>query len=144
LGLFTVLVLLHLSAPRVPTDPSYGDRTESSLQPAKEETASVLSHLTFIWMGNLVWRAYRTTLEVSDLYVLNRDQKSGGVAPAFHNGAAASLPLLSRLYRFFKYDLIVQGAWAAIMSLTMFAPAILLRLILGYLESPDTMARSTA
>jgi hypothetical protein len=114
LGLFTVLVLLHLSALRVPTDCSYGDRTESSLQPAKEETASVLSHLAFIWMSNLVWRAYRTTLEVSDLYVLSRDQKSGVIAPAFHNVAAASLSLLSRLYRFLKYDLIAQGAWAAI------------------------------
>ncbi|KAH8899934.1 putative multidrug resistance protein, partial [Thozetella sp. PMI_491] len=41
-------------------------------------------------------------------------------------------------------DILAQGGWAALMSLTVFVPAALLRVILEYLESPGEMSRGAA
>ncbi|MCJ1350607.1 MAG: hypothetical protein MMC33_000588 [Icmadophila ericetorum] len=143
LAIFTTLCLLHCIAPRVPTQTSYrGDKLSST--PGRDETASLLSRLTFFWINALVWKAFRRTLEASDLYQLNRNQTSAVLAPRFRAAAAATLPLLWRIYHFFKYDFLKQGVWAAVMSIAVFIPPMLMRLILQYLESQDGMTRSTA
>lgn len=114
-------------------------------QPSSEQTSGLLSRWTFAWAGDLVWKAFRSTLEASDLFRLDRDLASIPVVAGFRATSAAASPLLWRLFQHFKSDVLEQGAWALLLSLTVFVPALLLRLILGYLESPgDTMARSTA
>jgi len=139
----TALCLVHLTASRLPTN-----RLDSGVQfPAevgKDEAASLLSRLTYSWIDGLVWKAFRVTLEIPDLYQLNQDQTSAVVVLGFRAAAAATLPLIWKLFRFFKFDLLMQGAWATVMSFTVFIPAVLMKLILEYLESPSLMAPSTA
>lgn len=48
------------------------------------------------------------------------------------------------MYYFTKRDLLKQGAWAVLFSLVSFFPAILLRFILDYLESPSNKSRNNA
>jgi ABC-type multidrug transport system fused ATPase/permease subunit len=142
-ALFTLLVLFASTAPRNLIDLDMEHETYPGLTAAKEPTASLLSHLTFSWVGSLVWKGFRVTLQVSDLFDLNSDQKAARVAPSFQVAAATTLPFLWRLYRYFKKDLVWQGAWAAAMSVTVFLPALLLKQILKYLEKPDSLKRST-
>lgn len=109
-----------------------------SSKPGRDEIANLLSRLTFSWLNGLVWKAFRVTLEASDLYPLKQNRTSALLAPKFRASAAATLSLLWRLYHFFKYDLLIQGAWALVTSIAIFILPVLMRLILRYLESPDS------
>ncbi|KAF2126673.1 P-loop containing nucleoside triphosphate hydrolase protein [Dothidotthia symphoricarpi CBS 119687] len=144
-GLFTLLVFLHLFASRTPVDPlSLQEGTIINTRPAKTETASLASRLALSWVGGLVWKGYRSTVEVRDLSDLAHDQKCANLGPSFRAHATASFSLLQRLLRFFKYDLLLQGAWAVSMSVVVFLPVLFLRLIVQYLQYPDSMRYSTA
>jgi hypothetical protein len=74
------------------------------------------------------------TLHVSDLYELNHNHKSEVLAPQF--SSIVNAPMLSRLFGFFKYDLLRQGGWATVNSVAVFVPPILIRFIIEYLEAP--------
>lgn len=143
LAIFTTLCLFHCTAPRVSSERSIKHNVLSSAS-GRDETASLLSRLTFSWVNSLLWKAYRRTLETSDLYNLNGEQRSARVAPTFRTLAAATPPLLWRVFAFFKYDILRQGAWATVTSVAVFIPPMLIRLILQYLESDNGMTRSTA
>ena len=143
--LLTTLLWLHLTAPRkLCTQPS--ESNFSTLRPGRDNTASIFSAMTFTWTGGLVWKAFRTTLESSDLYELKDKQTARVVTSQFRSAVAASLSLHRRLFYFFRRELLQQAAWAALMSLVVFLPAWLIRFILKYLESLDDlfMTRSTA
>ncbi|EED19134.1 multidrug resistance protein, putative [Talaromyces stipitatus ATCC 10500] len=142
-GIFTALCLFHWTASRVPVQASLNKKIPSS-EPSREETASLISRLAFSWVNELVWRSFRATLEASDLYQLRQNQRSKVVSLRFHDIAATTIPLLRRLYRFLKYDLLRQGGWAAVNSVAVFIPPVLIKLILECIESPDRMALSTA
>ncbi|KAH8691336.1 putative multidrug resistance protein [Talaromyces proteolyticus] len=142
-ALFTTLCLFHWTAPQIPRRAyKTGGAFLSDL--SKEETASSVSRLSFSWINELIWKAYRTTLEVEDLYPLNDAQKSNTVNSRFHLVSAPTVFLPWRLWRFFKYDILRQGGWAAVNSVAVFVPPILIRLILRYIESPDVMKPSSA
>ncbi|PNY27495.1 ATP-dependent bile acid permease [Tolypocladium capitatum] len=143
-AIFSLLLLLHATAPRQLTKPFCGDDTDRLARPVPEETASLASRLTLSWVASLVWQGYSTILESHDLWDLARDQKSASLAPSFRQMASATVPLLQRLLKYFKGDILLQGWWAALMSVMLYVPAQLLRGILGYVESPDTMRASTA
>ncbi len=143
LGFFAVLCLVHLTAPGLPVQQlSENDKFVSYY--GRDEAASLLSRLTYSWVDDLVWIAFRGTLETSDLYGLNHDQTSAVIVSRFHAAAAAAIPLLWRLYQFFKCDVLKQGVWAAVHSVVVFMPAMLIRFILEYLEDPNLMSTSTA
>ncbi|KND87755.1 ATP-dependent bile acid permease [Tolypocladium ophioglossoides CBS 100239] len=143
-AIFTMLLLLHATASRQLTKPLCDDDMDLLVQPAPEETASLPSQLTMYWIASLVRQGYSTTLESHDLWDLARDQKSANLAPSFREMASATLPLLQRLLKYFKGDILLQGCWAALMSVMLYVPAQLLRGVLRYIESPDTMRASTA
>lgn len=143
-AIFTVLLLLHATAPRRLAKPSRDDGMHLFARPAPEETASLASRLTLSWIASLVWRGYGATLESHDLWDLSRDQKSAKLAASFRETASATVPLLRRLLKYFKGEILLQGCWAALMSVMLYVPAQLLRGILRYIESPETMRASTA
>ena len=142
LAIFTTLCLFHCIAPRAPAQITYRDDGHS--KPGKDETASLLSRLTFFWINGFLWKAFRRTLEASDLHHLNQSQSSTALAPRFRTMTAATLPLLWRIYQFFKHDIIKQGAWAAVTSIAVFIPPMLMRLMLQFFESQDGITRSAA
>ncbi|KAJ5725678.1 uncharacterized protein N7483_007035 [Penicillium malachiteum] len=142
LFLFALILLLHVTAPNV-SEESFRDEHDS-LPPTEETSASLLSRWSFSWVGAVTWKAFKTPLNISDLYALSYNNKSAVVVKQFYSAAPKTFALFWRLYRFAKYDLLQQGAWAMLFSLTSFCPAILLRVILSYVESPETVSRNDA
>ncbi|KAM0245405.1 hypothetical protein ACHAQJ_010576 [Trichoderma viride] len=141
--LFTVVLLLHVTAPNAIVD-STARGVNGQIQPGKENAASLLSRWTFSWVNAVIWKAFRAHLSASDLYALNWYDTARVTGQLFHKAAPVTLKLLWRLYHFTKHDMLNQGAWAVLFSLASFCPAILLRSILNYLESPSTMSRNNA
>ena len=149
LGLFTVLVVIHVAASRAPTRkrrPAPCSDDEDAAAPAgAEETASLLSRLTFSWVNALLWKAFRAgPLEVADLYPLDPGKASAVVIGVFHRRTAPGASLLWRLLVFLRGEVLRQGAWAALSSVVVFVPPMLMRLILEYLGAPSSIGRSTA
>lgn len=139
LALFVVLITIHWSAPCLPS------RRIDTSSLAKDETASLLSKLSFSWLNKVLWKAFRVgPLEGSDLHALNRRLLSSVVTSAFRKRATPSSSMLWCMFRFLKTDLLRQGAWAAINSAFVFVPAMLIKSILEYLESPSLQSSRSA
>lgn len=141
--LFTIVLLLHVTAPNIIVEAISG-RLSASIHLGEETSASLISRWTFSWVGSVIWKAFRAHLSTSDLYELNWDDTARITSRLFSKGTPATLKLVWRLYHFTKHDLFNQGAWAVLFSLTSFCPAFLLRYILDYLDSPSTMSRNNA
>lgn len=140
---FSLVLLLHVTAPNAIVD-SIPGALHGTNQLGKETSASLLSRWTFSWVNSVIWKAFRANLSASDLYALDWNDKASVTGQLFYKSAPATLRLLWRLYHFTKRDLLHQGAWAVLFSLASFFPAILLRFILDFLESPNTMSRNNA
>jgi ABC-type multidrug transport system fused ATPase/permease subunit len=125
-----------------------GNRTvkleyEDNLIPSKEQTASVLSLISFGWMDSLIYKGYRQTLEMSDVWnIASRDQAANLLA--HYRQVTKTSSLAFHLLRYFKRGLFIQAAWAVLSGLLTFAPTMLLKAILEYVENPDEVPRSTA
>ncbi|KAL6820087.1 P-loop containing nucleoside triphosphate hydrolase protein [Trichoderma sp. SZMC 28015] len=130
--LFTLVLLLHVTAPNIIVEAISG-RLSASIHLSEETSAS-----------SVIWKAFRAHLSTSDLYELNWDDTARMTSRLFSKATPATLKLVWRLYHFTKHDLFNQGAWAVLFSLTSFCPAFLLRYILDYLDSPSTMSRNNA
>ncbi|KAM6481845.1 P-loop containing nucleoside triphosphate hydrolase protein [Trichoderma sp. SZMC 28011] len=130
--LFTLVLLLHVTAPNIIVEAISG-RLSASIHLSEETSAS-----------SVIWKAFRAHLSTSDLYELNWDDTARITSRLFSKVTPTTLKLVWRLYHFTKHDLFNQGAWAVLFSLTSFCPAFLLRYILDYLDSPSTMSRNNA
>lgn len=120
--IFTVLCLCHWTAPRSTTPRIIKEDDWSPSDTSKQDRASTISRLTFSWLNGLVWKSFRATLEISDLYQLSHNHKSGIIIPRFQVKTPVTLSLLRRLYRVVKYDMLQQGGWAALNSLFVLLP----------------------
>lgn len=139
LALFIMLTMFHWMAPNLPL----GTVDPSSL--GRDESASLVSRLSFSWLENLLWRAFGAgPLERSDLYALNRRLTSLVVTSAFRRASFATQSLLWRMFQFLKIEFLRQGIWAGINSVFVFVPAMLIKSILEYLETPSPEASQNA
>jgi ABC-type multidrug transport system fused ATPase/permease subunit len=145
LVLLTGLVLFHWTASRVPIHELKAHNEDTLPPPGPTDTASLLSRLSFSWVSELLWTAYRAgPLQVVNLDPLSLNRASAVVDPAFHSKTSSSSTLLWRIAQFLWWDLLKQGVWAAVSSIAVFIPPLIIRLILQYLESPVSVAPSTA
>lgn len=147
LGLFSSLVLVHWTSPRLPQHghaQSAGGANMELL--SREDTASFLSRLVFGWMEPLLWEAFRfgplTASRVDNTYPLNR-RLASTVSTARFRVVPPALAYLWRIYHFLKWDLFKQGLWSALTGVLVFVPPMLIKLLLEYLES-TTIRASTA
>ncbi|KAM4063846.1 ABC transporter [Hirsutella rhossiliensis] len=95
-------------------------------------------------MTSLIWKGYHATLESHHLRDLANGLKSADLASSFRQSTPSTIPLLVRLLRHFKEEILLQGLWAAIASVTVYVPVHLLYGILRYLEVPDATPSSRA
>ncbi|KAI9711688.1 MAG: hypothetical protein M1828_001799 [Chrysothrix sp. TS-e1954] len=140
-ALVTVLVLVSLSS-RV------GNRAveieyEDDIPPAREPLASVFSIATFSWVDKIVWTGYKKTLELSDVWNLAPQDKAAAVLSDYRQMRKTSA-LAWHLLKHFRAGLLHQAAWACFSGLLTFAPTLLLRSILQYVENPYEIPRSSA
>ena len=116
---------------------------EGEIEPSREPLASALSSVTFMWVDAIVWRGFKKTLELSDVWNLALEDKAETVLAQFRQVQKAH-SLAVRLLLHFKTPVLVQGAWCMLASVFMFLPTLLLKAVLEYLENPDAVPVSAA
>ena len=116
---------------------------ENDLEPSHEPMASVFSLASFAWADAIVWRGYKKTFELSDVWNVNIEDKAALVLSHFRQMKKTS-SLAVRLLWFFRTRLLMQGAWAMLGSVCLFLPTLLLKLILEYLENPYSTPANAA
>ena len=116
---------------------------EGDIEPSQEPLASVLSLVTFSWVDPIVWRGYKKTLELADVWNLTIEDKAEHVLAQFRQ-IRKTHTLAARLLLHFKTLLLIQGAWCMLAATFMFLPTLFLKAILEFLENQDKIPRSAA
>ncbi|CAO2649540.1 Nn.00g069250.m01.CDS01 [Neocucurbitaria sp. VM-36] len=116
---------------------------EGDIAPAREPTASVFSLATFSWVDSIVWTGYKKTYELSDVWNLPPKDKAAAVIANYRQVKKTS-NLAFHLLNHFKRGLIIQAGWAAMSGFLTFAPTLLLKAILEYVETPERTPANAA
>lgn len=116
---------------------------EGDIEPSQEPLASVLSLISFTWVDPIVWRGYKKTLELTDVWNLAIQDKAEHVVAQFRQ-IRKTHSLAVRLLLHFKTALLIQGAWCMLAAAFMFLPTLLLKAILEFLENQDKIPLSAA
>ena len=114
---------------------------EGDLEPSREPLASLLSLATFSWVDVIVWKGYKKTFELSDVWNLAPKDRAARVLADFRQLEKTSR-LAWRLLKYFKWDLLVQACWAMFGGVLTFVPTLLLKAILEYVENPQSIPAS--
>ena len=109
----------------------YGD----NLEPSHEPLANLFSTWTYGWADAIVWKGYRKTLELEDVWNLAARDKAAAVLADFRQ-LKKTTALAWHLLKYFKRELILQSLWAIISGLFTFAPTLLLKVFLEFVEDP--------
>lgn len=117
-----------------------GNRTvmleyEDKLEPSHEPLANLFSTWTYGWVDALVWKGYRKTLEIEDVWNLAARDKAAAVLADFRL-LGKTTALIWRLLKFFKRDLLIQLAWAVASGFFTFGPTLLMKAFLEFVEDP--------
>ncbi|PVI02729.1 bile acid-transporting ATPase [Periconia macrospinosa] len=116
---------------------------EGDIEPAREPVASVFSLATFSWVDPIVWKGYKKTYELSDVWNLAPKDKAAAVLSNYRQVRKTSA-LAFHLLKHFKRGLLIQAAWAAMSGFLTFAPTLLLKAILEYVEAPEYTPQNAA
>ncbi|TVY84175.1 ATP-dependent bile acid permease [Lachnellula suecica] len=114
---------------------------EGGLEPSREPLASLFSIATFGWVDAIVWHGYKKTFEIEAVWNLMPKDKAAAVLADYRQLKKTTI-LTWHLMRYFKMSLIIQCAYAVFSGLFTFAPTLLLKAILEYIEDPDTTPRN--
>lgn len=116
---------------------------EDDIEPSKEQVASVFSLATFSWVDTIVWKGYKKTYEMGDVWNLPPKDKAATILDTYRQVKKTNI-LAFHLLRYFKRELLIQAAWAALSGALTFAPTLLLKAILEFVERPDKTPRNAA
>lgn len=114
---------------------------EDDIEPSKEPLASLLSLATFSWIDPMIWRGYKETLEMKSVWNLVPKDKAAAVL-ADYRLLKRTTSLSLHLLGYFKKDLVFQCLLAFIGAIFTFAPTLLLKAILEYVERPGDKPRN--
>ena len=133
-SLATILTLIAITSRK-------GNKTvvleyEDDLEPSHEPLANLFSIATFGWVDAIVWKGYRKTFELPDVWNLASRDKAATVLADFRQFKKTS-KLAWHLLKYFKRDLLIQSAWAAASGAFTFVPTLLLKAFLEYVENPE-------
>ncbi len=114
---------------------------EDGVEPSREPLASLFSIATFGWVDAIVWHGYKKTFELPDVWNLMPKDNAAAVL-ADYRQLKKTTALTWHLMRYFRGTLMLQCAYAVFSGLFTFAPTLLLKAILEYIEDPDTAPRN--
>ncbi|KAL7945402.1 hypothetical protein V8C42DRAFT_323034 [Trichoderma barbatum] len=109
---------------------------EDGIEPSREPLASLFSIATFSWVDAIVWQGWKKPMDIEDVWnLLPKDKSTAIIADyrLFKKTTALSWHLL----KYFRSMLFMQCALAAVAGLVTFAPTLLLKAILQFVERPD-------
>jgi hypothetical protein len=113
---------------------SEGEELREDRLASPEASASILSTATFHWVSKLLWKGNKKRLNLNDIWNVLPQDRASAVLREFRE-TVSSTRLTWRLLHHFKGKLLVQMSWALVASLLSFAPALLLKPLLGSLEN---------
>lgn len=116
---------------------------QDDIYPSPEMKTPFWSLMSYSWIDSLVLKAHRKSIELSEVWGLRYDDYAYPVLMRFHN---------SQHYGKFAYNLFSQSKGLLILQVTLtifdgilvFAPALILKLILEYIDHPDEVPRNMA
>ncbi|RDW70048.1 hypothetical protein BP5796_08445 [Coleophoma crateriformis] len=114
---------------------------EDGIEPSREPLASLFSLATFSWVDAIVWHGYKQTFEQKDVWNLIPEDKAAHVLATYRQ-AKKTTALTWHLMRFFRSLLVKQCLYAVASGLFTFAPTLLLKAILEYIEDPESAPRN--
>jgi ABC-type multidrug transport system fused ATPase/permease subunit len=114
---------------------------ENDIEPSREPLASLFSLATFGWVDAIVWQGYKKTFEISEVWNLVPKDKAAAVL-ADYRQLKKTTALTWHLMRYFKGSLLTQCGFAVFSGFFTFAPTLLLKSILEYIEDPETAPRN--
>lgn len=114
---------------------------EKDIEPSREPLASLFSLATFGWVDAIVWQGYKKTFELKEIWNLLPKDKAAAVLSDYRQ-LKKTTSLTWHLMRYFKGTLILQCAYAVFSGFFTFAPTLLLKAILEYIEDPDSAPRN--
>ncbi|KAK5654791.1 hypothetical protein OQA88_6827 [Cercophora sp. LCS_1] len=110
---------------------------EDGIEPGREHLASLFSHYTFAWVDSIVWQGWKEPLDITKVWNLLPKDKAASILSAYRQ-LKKTTSLAFHLVKFFKGMLIAQAIWGAIGGVLTFAPTLLLKAILEYVEDPES------
>jgi ABC-type multidrug transport system fused ATPase/permease subunit len=116
---------------------------EENIPPSREPLASVFSLATFSWIDPIIWTGYTKVYEMEDVWNLIPKEKAAAILADYRQVKKTSALAYHLLY-YNKRALIIQGLWAAISGVITFVPTLLLKVILEYVEDPDSTPANAA
>ncbi|KAI0471516.1 hypothetical protein GGR56DRAFT_654458 [Xylariaceae sp. FL0804] len=114
---------------------------EDDLEPSREPLASVFSLATFSWVDSILWQGYKEPLEMKRVWNLMPRDKAASVL-ANYRQVKQTTSLALHLAKYFRGMLFIQCLWAVVGGFLTFAPTLLLRAILQYVEQPTIAPRN--
>jgi ABC-type multidrug transport system fused ATPase/permease subunit len=114
---------------------------ENGLEPSPEPLASLFSIVTFGWVDKIVWQGWKHSLEIENVWNLLPKDKAANVI-AHYRQFKQNTSLAIHLLKYFRGMVVAQCALAAVAGLFTFAPTLLLKAILEYVERPDESPRN--
>ncbi|KAK4122140.1 P-loop containing nucleoside triphosphate hydrolase protein [Parathielavia appendiculata] len=114
---------------------------EDGIEPARENLASLFSHYTFSWVDAIVLSGWKEPLTIKRVWNLLPKDKAAAVLASYRQFRKTS-SLAFHLVRYFKGLLLAQALWAVGAGVLTFAPTLLLRAILQYVEDPAMAPRN--
>jgi ABC-type multidrug transport system fused ATPase/permease subunit len=114
---------------------------EDGIEPSREPLASLFSLATFGWVDTIVWQGYKKTFEIAEVWNLMPKDKAAAIL-ADYRQLKKTTALTWHLLRYFKGTLLLQCAYGVFSSLFTFAPTLLLKAILEYIEDPESTPRN--
>ena len=114
---------------------------EDGIEPSRENLTSIFSRYTFSWVDSIVWEGYSQPLDITRVWNLLPKDKAAAVLSNYRQFKKTT-SLAFHLVRYFKGMLIAQAAWAVMSGVFTFAPTLLLKAILEYVEDPAQAPRN--
>ncbi|KAF4120667.1 ABC-type multidrug transport system, ATPase and permease component [Geosmithia morbida] len=109
---------------------------EDGIEPSREPLASLFSVATFSWVDAIIWKGWKQPLEIEGVWNLLPKDKAAAVLSDYRQ-LKKTTSLALHLLKYFKASLVVQCILAAVSGLFAFAPTLLLKAILEYVEKPE-------
>ncbi|KAK0719640.1 hypothetical protein B0H67DRAFT_483988 [Lasiosphaeris hirsuta] len=114
---------------------------EEGIEPGREDLASIFSKYTFSWVDAIVWQGWKEPLELKRVWNLLPKDKAIAILSHYRHFKKTTT-LAFHLVKFFKGMLLVQAAWGVMSGILTFAPTLILKAILEYVENPDDTPRN--
>lgn len=120
--------------------------TDENSTPAPEPITRLSSFITFSWVDPMIWQSYLESLKIEQVWDLRLEDYSYYVQKSFkqYSDSRKNWKFSNRLILYFINNLLIMGFWAIVETIILFAPTLLLKKILEYVDDTTTTSKNLA